>query len=77
MDCGSIGDVSTVAGSNSVAVPCCGKKSRSDALVHHHPFEIHLNSLSIIQIECWDPNVPHTGFEEIFPGTRKIVKRIP
>jgi len=27
--CGSVGDVGTVAGSNLVAVPCCGKKSRS------------------------------------------------
>jgi len=32
MGCGSIGDVGTVAGSNLVAVPHCGKKSRSIAL---------------------------------------------
>jgi len=31
MGCGGVGDIDNVAGSNSVAVPCCGKESRRDA----------------------------------------------
>jgi len=34
MGCGGVEDVSTVAGSNSVAVPHLGKKSRRGAFEH-------------------------------------------
>ena len=36
MGCGSIGDIDNVAGSNSVAVPCRGKKSRRDGYLLTH-----------------------------------------
>ena len=55
MGCGSIGDVGTVAGSNLVAVPHCGKKSRgvlegrgySSFQIHHQRW------VSIILLHCY------------------------
>ena len=40
MDCGSVGDVGTVANSNLVAVPHHGKKSRRDDLILIQPNSI-------------------------------------